>query len=96
VALAESAMAGAVGVDVELGDVQRLDATLFGEAGARAVVSVEPEDAARLVGFAARFDLPAARIGVVGGDRIVVRGIDLPVSEAAAAWESALPALLDG
>jgi len=96
VALAESAMAGAVGVDVELGDVQRLDATLFGEACGGAVVSVEPEDAARLVGFAARFDLRAARIGVVGGDRIVVRGIDLPVSEAAAAWESALPALLDG
>lgn len=96
VALAESSIAGAVGAEVELGNVERLDAGLFGEAGARAVVSVEAEQAAGLAAIAARFGVPATRIGVVGGDRIVIGGIDMPLSEAAAAWESALPALLDG
>jgi phosphoribosylformylglycinamidine synthase len=47
-------------------------ATLFGESASRAVVSVSPEYVDRLLAMAAAVNLPAARIGVVGGDRIRV------------------------
>ena len=96
VALAESAIAGEVGVALEIGRVERLDAALFGESGARAVVSVGSGQAVTLEQIASRFGVPATRIGAVMGDRIVVGAIDLLLSEASAVWESALPALLDG
>jgi hypothetical protein len=40
--------------------------------------------------------VPAARIGVSGGHRLVVPGVlDLPVARLRAAYEGALPDLLD-
>ncbi|MDE2968301.1 MAG: phosphoribosylformylglycinamidine synthase subunit PurL [Chloroflexota bacterium] len=95
VALTESAVAGEVGVAVEIGEVERLDAALFGESGARAVVSVGPAQVMRLSEIASRCGVHATRIGVVAGDRFRVGSIDMPLSEAAAVWNSALPALLD-
>ena len=95
VALAESAMAGAVGVDVEIGDLRRLDATLFGEAGARAVVSIEAARAAALEEIATRFAVSAIRIGVVGGDRLEIDPIDMDLTKAADIWHSTLSELLD-
>ncbi len=86
VAISESAIAGDIGVEVEIDAISRLDAALFGEAGARAVVSAEPGTDLSLIG---------TRIGVVRGDRIQLGPIDLPLDEASDAWESALPRLLD-
>ena len=87
VTLAECAIAGGVGaiVDADIGG--RLDAALFGEAGARAVVSTRPGADLSRVG---------ARIGTVGGDRIQLGPIDVSLEAASEAWESALPNLLDG
>ena len=85
VALAESAIAGAVGVTVDAEVVGRLDAALFGEAGARAVVSAAPD-----------VDLSAhgVRIGRVGGDTLQIGPIDAALEAASEAWQSALGRLL--
>jgi len=96
VALAESAIVGKIGIAVDIGSVERLDAALFGEAGARAVVSVDPDQAARLNAIASQCGVPAQRIGSVGGDRIEIGQISLPLAEAADVWNSALSSLLDG
>ena len=58
VALAESAISGGVGVHVR-GDVgERLDAALFGEAGARAVVSASRNVVAELSALAEDHGVP--------------------------------------
>ena len=95
VTLAESAIVGEIGVDIRLGPVDRLDATLFGEAGARAIVSVDSEDAPKLAELAAQVGVAAMMVGMVGGERLEVGPISLPLNEATDAWNSALPSLLD-
>ena len=87
VALAECAITGGVGLTVDADIVGRLDAALFGEAGARAIVSAKPGADLTRVGV---------KIGTVGGDRIQLGPIDVPLDEASEAWESALANLLDG
>ncbi len=81
---------------IETGFSGRLDAALFGEAGARAVVSVDTEQAERLAELVLKNGLSATRIGTVGGDRFEISRIGLPLSEVASAWTSALSSLLDG
>ena len=85
VALAESAIASGLGVDlpdVELGS--RIDAALFGEAGARAVVSVAPADLGALEALALECGLPATRLGTVGGERLRIgSAVDVSLAEAA-------------
>ena len=78
-----------------LGD--RLDAALFGEAGARAVVSCTPANAQALATLAAEFAVPATPLGNVGGDRIRLgAAIDIPLANAARAHRDALPQALRG
>ena len=96
VTLAESAIAGEIGAVVEADVGGRLDASLFGEAGARAVVSVASDAADALRRIARDRDLIATRIGTVGGDRLRIGAIDLLLADASDAWTSALPSLLDG
>ncbi len=95
VALAESAIAGEVGATVELGSVERVDAALFGEAGARAVISVAAGQSARLAAMASQHGVAATRIGTVGGDQLRIGSISMPLSEAGDVWNSALSDLLD-
>ena len=97
VALAESAIGGNIGAQIS-GDLgQRLDAALFGEAGARAVVSASPETVADLRTLAKKHRVPCVEIGAVGGEHLTIASaaINLPLDQAAAAWENALPDLLD-
>ncbi len=87
VALAECAITGGVGLTVDADIVGRLDAALFGEAGARAIVSTPPgADLTRM----------GVKIGTVGGDRIQLGPIDVPLDEASEAWSQALAKLLAG
>ena len=96
VALAESAIGGAIGVQIH-GDLgTRLDAALFGEAGGRAVVSAAPATVAGLRSLAARHNVACMEIGKVGGDRLAIGdAIDAALAAAVEAWEGALPRLLD-
>ena len=96
VALAESTIGGAIGVQIhgDLGD--RLDAALFGEAGARAVVSAAPEAVADLRSLAEQHNIACTEIGAVGGERLAISAaINATLTAVTEAWEGALPRLLD-
>jgi phosphoribosylformylglycinamidine synthase len=84
VCLAESAIAGDIGVAA---DIDAAD--LFTEGEGRAVVSCHPEHADALIALAG--DLPLRRIGAVGGDHIVVGEAHLGVADAREIHASVLP-----
>ncbi len=94
VALAESAMSAALGVDVALpGDV-RPSARLFGESTGRAVISFSPGDEADIAALAAQAAVPFSRVGRVGGPRLRIAmdgapAIDEGLIEVTALWRSA-------
>jgi len=100
VTIAECCFDSSLGVEVEVKAVGaaaawRDVATLFGESASRAVVSVSAEHVDRLLAMAAAVNLPAARIGVVGGDRIRVsvdgeRILDESLAAAELIWSTAL------
>ena len=92
VALAECCIAGGLGVDAApLAANGRNDALLFGEAQSRIVISVSPEGAALTEQRAAATGVPMTRIGVVGGERLVIGAtIDLPIAALADSWEHGL------
>jgi phosphoribosylformylglycinamidine synthase len=97
IALAECCLDQGVGCQVALpGD---LFTQLFSESAARAVVAVRPGSERAFAALAARHGVPAAELGVAGGDSLVVQGstgqggFDIPVDELAAAHSGTLPAL---
>jgi phosphoribosylformylglycinamidine synthase len=94
--LAESAIAGGVGAEIEAPGGRRPDEALFGEGPGRVLVGVRPERLAALRDLAG--DVPVRVVGEVGGDEVVARAggrtARLRLDEAAAAWEGGLPAAL--
>jgi phosphoribosylformylglycinamidine synthase len=95
VALAESCIAGDVGLDAHMAEAAD-DVTGFGETQSRAVVSCTPADVHSLASLAERIGVPIERAGVVGGDRLWLGAIDLPVSALRDAYESGMPRALEG
>jgi len=87
VTLAESAIAGRIGVVADCDQP-------FSEGDGRAVISAGEQDVEALAALAG--ELPLRRIGRVGGDAIVLSGQALPLAEAAGIYESALPATVEG
>ncbi len=100
VTLAECCFDSSCGVDVNVAAVAasaewRDVATLFGESASRVVVSVSPERVGALLSMAAAAKLPAAQIGIVGGERIRIavegeRVLDEPLAAAELVWSTAL------
>ncbi|MBI4288312.1 MAG: phosphoribosylformylglycinamidine synthase subunit PurL [Chloroflexi bacterium] len=91
-AMAESAIAGGLGMRGERSpyDVRR-DVALFGESPSRIVVSLPPGKVKDFEGVVAGYGAALTRLGVVGGDRLVVPGlIDLSVVEMERAWRGGL------
>jgi phosphoribosylformylglycinamidine synthase len=89
VALAECAILGECGFGGEGQFSGRLDASLFGEAQGRIVVSVAQEAAARLEGLAAEAGLPATRLGqTVAGDGFALGPIQARLGALREAYES--------
>jgi phosphoribosylformylglycinamidine synthase len=83
VCLAESAIAGGIGVDAA-------DApAVFDEGEGMAVVSASPEHVAALVALSST--LPIVRIGTVGGQRVVAGATELDLAEARRLYERAIP-----
>jgi phosphoribosylformylglycinamidine synthase len=96
-ALAESAIAGGLGAEVELAAGRRNDEVLFGEGGGRVLLSLPPERLARLrelAGDAVRLQA----IGAVGGGDLVARvggrEARLALADARDAHERGLPQAL--
>jgi phosphoribosylformylglycinamidine synthase II len=90
VALAESCFSGAtheaplMGAMVELPGEGRVDGRLFGEAQSRVIVSCKPEMASRLEAEMKKQGVPVEKIGLVGGDSLVIdSGVEVSVQQAA-------------
>ena len=94
VALAECCMVGpesALGVKIELHEMMRVDALLFGESQSRIIVSVEEKSLNPLKEIAEKEGAPMQVIGVVGGSRFEIQPmVQLPVEELKAIWAGAL------
>jgi len=95
VALAESCITGAhpVGANVRLEDDLRPDLLLFGEAPSRIVISYPAAREAEVKALVAVAGAPFARLGLVGGSRLVIAGkagslVDVPVAELRRAWQT--------
>jgi phosphoribosylformylglycinamidine synthase len=95
-ALALAEMAVAAGVGFVVSGVPSA-ADLFAEVPSRVVVCVAPDRAGALRERAAGAGVAATFLGRAGGGRLVVEGLmDLALAEAAAAWERAIPAVVEG
>ena len=99
VALAESAVLGGLGFSsgpLE-GSEARWDATLFGEASSRVVVSCPAGHAESILARANEAGVPAMRIGTVGGDRLVIGGlVEEALADLTDAFENGLERALEG
>jgi phosphoribosylformylglycinamidine synthase len=99
-AIAETALAGDLGIELDLGKVAREgidrdDVLLFSESAGRFVVTVGPENAARFEEIMAGTSF--ARAGLVTAERrVVIRGlaggivVDLVLAEVSDAWRKPL------
>jgi phosphoribosylformylglycinamidine synthase len=95
VALAECCISNPqneLGCTVTLGKSgKRKDALLFGESQSRIIVSVAPKQAQKFLALAKKNKAPAAVIGTVGDNRLVIDGfIDLPLRQVHSAWSGAI------
>jgi phosphoribosylformylglycinamidine synthase len=92
VTVAECAIAGAIGAVIDYAPAPGAAAeALFGEGAARIVVSVAPEDAATLLEQARALDVPARRLGTVGGEALRWQGLfAIDLHAITTAWERAL------
>jgi phosphoribosylformylglycinamidine synthase len=103
-ALVEATLAAGVGATVELPEVlgpaalepaQVPLAALVSESASRVLLAAPPEAADQLKALARTANVPAARLGATGGDRLIVPGLlDLPLSQLRDAYEGALPRAL--
>jgi phosphoribosylformylglycinamidine synthase len=88
-ALAEMAVASGIGVTAaRIAD----HVDLFSESAGRAVLCIAPDQVRAVLDVLEAHGVPHARIGVAGGDRIVIKDLlDLGLDEVAAAWGDRLP-----
>ncbi|UBU12857.1 phosphoribosylformylglycinamidine synthase subunit PurL [Nonomuraea gerenzanensis] len=92
IALAESCLARGVGAEVELTGDAFTD--LFSESAARALVVVRPEAYEEFASLCGRHDVPCYRLGMTGGESLVVKGVfEVSVTELRETHTAALPAL---
>ncbi len=98
VALAECSLtrpSGMLAATVTLTDDVRPDVLLFGECGARIIVSTTPADAQAVIEIARELGAPAREIGRVGGRMLAVNNlISVAVAELHQRWSSAMPKLM--
>lgn len=91
VALAESCIVGSIGFSGDWVMEGRRDAQLLGESPSRIVVSVEPQNLAKLEEMAQSCGVPLRKLGGVGGKRFIVKEIwDLPLEKIEEAWRGGL------
>ncbi len=98
VALAECCIigpSGPLGAKIELREMMRADALLFGESQSRVVVSIEEKNLGALKEIADKEGAPMQVIGEVGGSRFEMRPMfQLPVEELRTIWAGGLESCL--
>ena len=95
VALAESAMAGKAGFDIQSPEGIRKDAFLFGEAQSRAIVSLSPGQREAAEAQLTKANVPYLQIGHVTTEEFVVDEVKLmSLAEASELYQGALPQYL--
>jgi phosphoribosylformylglycinamidine synthase len=93
-ALVECCLRRGIGVDVALPGDPFVD--LLSESAGRVVVTVHPDDTARLEELAERHGVPLTRLGATGGEALTVTDhFTIPLPELRTAWAATLPAALD-
>ena len=95
VALAEASMWGSVGAHVRLPVAGSPAVDLFGESPSRLVISTDRAHAPALELLARQHGLPVERLGVVGGDRLVVELIGAGATGAAEERGSSIADAID-
>jgi phosphoribosylformylglycinamidine synthase II len=102
IALAESCLRGGRGCRISLAAPVGVSAqtppdaftALFSESAGRALVSVSPGREAEFAALCAAHEVPAAVLGLVGGDVLAIDGsFDIPLDELSRVWQGTLPAL---
>jgi phosphoribosylformylglycinamidine synthase len=97
VAVAEMAMAGGIGAEIGAPEDVPLHAFLFGEDQGRYLLAVDPDHAPDILYEAQALGIPAAVLGVTGGDSLILPGGEsISVAELKAAHEGWLPAYMAG
>ncbi|MBU6445520.1 MAG: phosphoribosylformylglycinamidine synthase subunit PurL [Alphaproteobacteria bacterium] len=96
-ALAEMAMAGGIGAQIALPEGAAAIPFLFGEDQARYLVAVPSANAAGILAEAKTAGVPAASLGVTGGDKIAVKDVGaVAIGALRKAYEAWFPAYLGG
>ena len=91
VALAESAIAGGIGFQVELPGDGRADGLLFGEGQSRIVISLPEKELAAGRAVADEHQVPFTVIGRVQGSALVLGGkVRVPLASARRAWQNGM------
>jgi phosphoribosylformylglycinamidine synthase len=91
VALAESCIAGGVGVLIDAALPDRWDAALFGEGQSRIVVSLSPEVLGALADVCRQERAPCLELGAVGGETLRLGDLDeIAVERLRDAWSGGL------
>ena len=89
IAIAESAIIGGIGVEIDESPGDRWDAAMFGESQSRIILSVPADDVSRLEAMAAASNVPLTVIGNVGGSSLKFGdAISLPLADADDAWKN--------
>ena len=98
VAVAEMALAGGIGADIETGDSGlEPHAVLFGEDQARYVLACPSDTAKEILSRAVALGVPARIAGSTGGERLTVDGDDpISLAELRAVHEQWLPRYMTG
>lgn len=95
-AVAESTFGRGLGAKVDFTTNLRPDLALFSESQSRILLSAKPESAAALEAWLSEQGVPAQKLGVVGGDELVIAvnghtAIQAPVNEFRTEWKEAIP-----
>lgn len=89
IAIAESAIIGGIGAEIDESPGDRWDAAMFGESQSRIILSVPADDVSRLEAMAAASNVPLTVIGNVGGSSLKFGdAVSLLLADADDAWKN--------
>lgn len=99
VALAESAISGGIGAEVNVTTELRPDHLLFSESQSRILLSAAPEKAAALQAHLSEQGVVNTAIGTVKGSSLTINvngkaGVNAPVQQLEKVWKDAIPCLM--